>query len=367
MTRSLCCAGLLLCFSPQLALTAELAIPDQRAANSIFGDESLAENAEVVRRRAAELPVNEQFDFLARWVLPGDGHGFRMSGDFTPSEAAPPAQKPATKSPLSGSILVSPVFDLLDVAASTGRLAELKNAVESAPASDDLTQQRARVALLALTQLHLQDGEAAGQSLDQLRLLVNGQKSEGLHDQWPETLVVYRGVHQFPSNETMGDLLLLLQQQRTSLGIPRGISQWHSHIEALIARYQFVIKGGSKDVFDAVADRSQWIPTSVKQSHTRGPGNATARWIRTGPLEIGRLAGHSHDYLFYQSPLRGNFQVDGEIGPAGVCDVYAAGQSVGPMWNRKEIQIGTFQPSAIRREPIDPPFALYSSCAVVSS
>lgn len=359
MIRLVCCIGLLFCCLPQQTLAAGLAESDQQAANEVFGDEFLSENVKAIRQHAAELPVNEQFDFLARWVLPGDGHGFRMSGDFTPSGAAPPVRTSTAMSPLSGSVLVSPVYDLLDVAVSAGRLAELRDAVESATVVEDAAQQRARISLLALTQLHLQDGDAADASLDQLRSLINGQKPKGLHDQWPETLVVYRGVHLFSSNETMGDLLLLLQQQRTSLGIPQGINQWHLHIEALINRYQFLLEGGARDVLDSVPGRSQWIPTSAKQSHTRGRGNPTARWIRTDTLEMSRLAGHSHDYLFYQSPLRGNFQVDGEIGSPGVCDVYAAGESVGPMWNRKQIQIGTFQPSAVRREPIDPPLARF--------
>ncbi|MBI1313096.1 DUF1583 domain-containing protein [bacterium] len=380
--RFFCCVLLLTVPSLQLAQGDELPVADQQAINSIFGDEFLAENVGTVRHRAAALPADEQVDFLASWVLPRSGHGFRVTGEFTQSEAAPSAQtsggrrrarlrtaRPSEAAPSAqtsgeilasqGSIIVSPVFDLLDAASLTNRLVGLRDRILSTPESVEPSQQRARAALLALVLLQLNESKAADAALGQLRALVNGQKPETLQEQWPETLVVYRGVHRTASNEAIGDLLLMLREQRTGQGIPAGLDQWHTHIAALIGKYQYVINGGSPDAFEKPAGLAHWIPTSVKQAHTRGRGNAAARWIPTGPSEVTQLAGHSNEYLLFQSPLRGNFEVQGQIGPAGVCNFYAAGEYVGPHWDRQQIQIGTVRRGVVRHEPIDPPLARF--------
>ncbi len=144
-------------FRPQEPLDAEVA-------DAVFGTQVLSENAAAVCEQAALLDADQRFEFLAEWVLPGPRHsGFRLSGEFSQTRPAP-ITKTANGGPDRS--LVSPVFDLLDAAVETGRVAELRDRVAAITDSANGLQQRSRAALLLMLSLEAGDREAAGASFD---------------------------------------------------------------------------------------------------------------------------------------------------------------------------------------------------------
>ncbi len=114
-------------------------------------EDVLANNSAAASRHASTLPPEERFDYLADWVLPSTTHSaIRMNGEFTQTDPAPVGQSAGERDDIRGGVLVSPVFDLLELAKSIDRLPELLQAVEAISESTVEEQLRARAALLVL-------------------------------------------------------------------------------------------------------------------------------------------------------------------------------------------------------------------------
>jgi len=56
-------------------------------------------------------------------------------------------------------------------------------------------------------------------------------------------------------------------------------------------------------------DLFQWVSVSRLRSITRGLGFPQALWGRQGN-RIDKTSGHDEDYLFFRSPLLGNFEME---------------------------------------------------------
>ena len=104
--------------------------------DEIFGVLALAENVREIRIRAAAMPPQQRFDFLLRSVLTESG-AIRMAGEFTQTDPAPLHHDALPPHPSAGGKLVSPVYDLLDVARDLGRLADLRDRVEELSTTGD--------------------------------------------------------------------------------------------------------------------------------------------------------------------------------------------------------------------------------------
>ncbi len=104
------------------------------SAGALFEETVLADNAIAVRNRAALLDDPKRYDLLLNWVLsPKARASIRMRGDFTQTKPAPRQQSRLSEEHLSGGRIVSPVFDLLDVAKRLHRLADLVKTVDTIP------------------------------------------------------------------------------------------------------------------------------------------------------------------------------------------------------------------------------------------
>lgn len=96
--------------------------------SALFDEAILSENVIAVRDQASRLPDSERFNYLVRWVFGAESQAtIRMGGAFTQADPAPVTLNPVVKDDTSGGILVSPFFDLLDLAAKTRRLPELRD------------------------------------------------------------------------------------------------------------------------------------------------------------------------------------------------------------------------------------------------
>ncbi|MGZ0162981.1 MAG: DUF1583 domain-containing protein [Planctomycetales bacterium] len=347
--------------NPAVTTGDELSPGVRQAFNEIAGEEFLSTNVTTVRRRAAELPDDERFEFLADWVLPGPDHGFRAEGEFIAAGELSAADK-ASES-LNGSALVSPAFDLLDVAIETKRLAELRDRITAAAVPDESLPRRARLSLLALTLLELGEADAAGEALQKLLTLVNGQQPPNIHDMWPETLVAWRGIQRFWKDDLVAELLSLLRQQRASRATPPRSEPWHAHVTALTGWLQYLVAGGSREPARIPKISRYWVPVSARRAVSQSAGNSETRWYHRDDGALGQISGHSDDYLLFQSPLGGNFEIEGQLNPNGGCGIYSAGENVSLYWKRDSVTVGTFRPAAIKIEPFGSPIVLRSQPA----
>ena len=332
---------------------------DRHALNSAIGEEFIAENVRSVRRQAARLAPAERYEFLAGWVLPGRDHpGFRLTGEFTPTDPSPLAVKlePERFASPRGGQLVSPAFDLIDAAAETGKLRELHDRIAAVPDSADEYQRRSRVALQLLVHLRTGDFPAATSACDALKELVLQAKPESTADMWPETLAVHRYLQHFRDVPAIGDLLSSLYSRRTQRSYPGGCENWHARITVLMEHYRRIVAGVADEEFAAGADFDDWISMRRVSARPRGNGYPHTIWIRSEGDEAFHLCGHHEDYLVFRSPLRGDFEILGEMGAETTTQFFALGKYFGPRWSREEFESGRFR-QGHRIDTISPPFA----------
>lgn len=92
---------------------------------------------------------------------------------------------------------------------------------------------------------------------------------------------------------------------------------------------------------------------SRERASTCGRGFPEASWLWDGK-ECQHLGGHDDDYLFFRSPLRGEFSVEADLRGFNTTQVLTAGAVFGPHAAINMIT-GTFRSGAIVK-PVDPPF-----------
>ena len=283
---------------------------DAEVAEEVFGTQVLADNVAAIRRQAALLDANKRFDFLSEWVLPSHRHsGFRLSGEFSQTWTAPIAGVVPPDSHTGGE-LVSPMFDLLDVAIAKGRIAELRDRVAAVETSSDGFQQRSKAALALLLSLEAGDAESAGSAFDALFAVVSQDVPRSMADQWPETLVAARCLKRFPEFGPLSDLLAHLMTQRVLKQVPPREHDWFVFLSSLAREYDAYSalraseQSGSRK--REVTPLRNWIPVSREMAASCGRGLPVASWQWDG-VECRHITGHVEDYLFYRSPLRDEF------------------------------------------------------------
>lgn len=326
---------------------------DAEVAAAVFGTQVLSENVAAVREQAALLDADQRFEVLAEWVLPGPRHsGFRLSGEFSQTRSAP-ITKSANVGPDRN--LVSPVFDLLDAAVETGRVAELRDRVAAITDSANGLQQRSRAALLLMLGLETGDREAAGTSFDVIHKTALNLRPRSADELWPETLVAARCLERHSDFEPLGDLLGFLNSPQVRQSVPGHDIAWRVFVaslgfehEALATRRASTPSDGQPRAFRSL---ERWIPVSREMASSCGRGIPVAAWQWDG-VECRHLRGHTEDYLFYQSPLRGEFSIEADVLGYSTTQFLIGGELYGP-GSPTELITGVFRTGSTT-QPITP-------------
>ena len=97
---------------------------DRRSRIAALGETFFAAEPAAVVQRARNLPPAERYANLLNWVVPNAEHGaFRLYGDFTPTDVAPPLAAPPTTGirVQMGGELVAPALELVSSVIAVGR------------------------------------------------------------------------------------------------------------------------------------------------------------------------------------------------------------------------------------------------------
>jgi hypothetical protein len=338
--------------NPAATVGEPMNVNQRHCLNRLFQEEFLADNVFAVRRQASTMPVADRFEFLSRWVLPGQDHpGFRTTGDFTQTQPAKVAYEPGVEHPEFGGQIVSPVFDWLEAAGELGRLPECLTSVEGAVAPDTEFQRRARIGLSLLLNLDLGNQQAVSERCEALYELLQAPTAE---EQWAEMLVIDRIVRRFATNDAAAKFMADFRTLKAQQSRPSRNRLWQAQSGALLAFSQPVrtgetALGGETSVF------KDWIPVMAVTAATRGQGHPVALWHRSDHKVLKRVA-HEEDFLFYRSPLSGNFEVECDLIDSP--QVMIGGSYVGANLDRKTLDLGTFRGKAAG-EPVDPQFSTF--------
>lgn len=316
--------------------------------DAMFDDSVISSNVLRIQQRARDIE-NElaRYHFLSDWVLPSYRQSnLRVSGQFVPGGLID------AETDAAGGVLVSPVFDLLEIANKLGRLEELRQQVVARQVMNS-GQQRARTSLLILIELHRGNTDAAAVLMDEFVEQVTKFVPKSIHQQWPEMLVAYADVKHFPKSRVATDLIEFLHAQREQNGSPRNADALHVHTASLmgqrLAQQQRPGTPINRPTF------SHWLPVERHRQQTRGAGFSGATWS-WGAANGSHVTGHEDDYLFFDSPLRGDFEVDADIGSTGRTQVLSAGFLCGQTWRGDAIFEGNVR-DGVKSRPLETPLA----------
>lgn len=299
----------------------------------VFAETVIGNNVRSVVNHARTLPAAERLQYLCEYVLPGERHRrFRVTGEFVAPGAGVSINSEGLVDIAFDEQLLSPVYELLDVAAETGELVSLRERLVAVQAADDGLQQRCRAALLILIDLKLGDAEVLSKSVASFVEVMKDHLPTSVFEQWPETLIAFRGTHQCSGNldiRKLVDALYARQVDKTSTEIHR----WHTQIGALYAKSLEGTKAWPKPKNWIGAVRSlPWL-----DSHAALP-----RWMKNEKNEFRHISGYRDDFQIYRYPLIGDFEVVGEVRAGGNMQFLIAAQGIG-FANKQQRRTGTFQ------------------------
>ncbi|MFO0998932.1 MAG: DUF1583 domain-containing protein [Planctomycetaceae bacterium] len=171
-----------------------------------------------------------------------------------------------------------------------------------------------------------------------------------------EAVAVWAGGDFDATRELARELAVLLQQDVWSGRFQRS-ERWKRQIIARRFLLDEAINSGTKFVDAAVEQPSlkTWVPVSRMTSETRGAGYPIPTWSAS-PGQARHVAGHDHDYLYFSSPLTGEFSVEADLATFEFRDIHLA---FGNYWAGSSSERNSVVNASFRYDgaalPIEPP------------
>lgn len=306
-------------------------VAERRQLARSFDDRYEASDLDRVLRTTRALSPAERYASLKQWVLPNDDHStIRMYGNTAPSDpvastltvlspvnltdskSAQPA--PVARRKRSGGELIAPALDLVAVAKQLGKLDELMDAVQSAPESSPFVK-RSRLAMLVLIAIAANDTASAESMMKELTPPRDKGLSDDLplNERWPELIVACEAAR-VPELRTAANALLDLMLDSVNR---RGINfEWDVKVRSSKQdAMDRMNRNAELPLASAVSPKGQWAQSTLLKASSRGYGKVP-RWRFQG-TEAMHLGGEGNDLIYFQSPLRGRFTVEGELSTFG--------------------------------------------------
>ena len=292
---------------------------DRNTLSYLFQEKYLGNSVIEVVRHAATLSDEERYDYLLDWVLPTKSHSsLRLAGKFSLLPVPPLAeQQPlGVASPLEVTTsdknrlqtdvqLVAPAFDLVNVAKSLGRLDDLRQRLALGEENNRVQSMQTLIAIAA------DDFNTASDNLESLAAALDKNNEVNLVDRWPEMLAAWIGMRHPQTQETAQHVVEAMYD-RLREGKLGETDVWRHHLASLAAVGRFHAEAEAFGQELVTAPLQQWQAVSHVSARSRGEGFPRSRWQRL-PQRVDNVVAHDRDYLYFQSPLRGNFQVECDV------------------------------------------------------
>jgi tetratricopeptide (TPR) repeat protein len=291
-----------------LAVSATATPKIQHARQAMLGERFLTDAAYQVWLQSQEMAPQARYDVLKRWVLPGDSHAtVRMQVDWTPVDPPPSGSSPVG---LRGGDLVSPALVLVATAKELNKLDELATAAALA-GKEYPSQERQLNGLEALIAIARGDDAAADERLNRGIQYVKEQPAETpLHERHAEYVVAYASL-----SRTAGRTIArkLAEEISTDQRLRPVSTEWGRRAARLRATTWWATDAATRNVpFGGDPRLKQWHPVTWHTASGRGEGYGPPSW-HFGPGQATYMTGTPHDALYYQAPLRGDFEIRGQF------------------------------------------------------
>ena len=348
--------------------------PNENLANSRFltlmlGEVHLSDNAYEIARAAVKLDTAERYKFLHRWVIPNESHDLmRTTGAFTPTHPVPPLldQNPidvamaearqAVDQRLvqTGGNFVCPAILLVLAAAELNRLEELKQQVEAVNPASSTDAARARAAMLGIINLLEDAPEQANERIRECHALLVPDKTSPMYSRWGDVALASLAVQHPVTRDAAFEMLTAIQGSQLQAGNP-GPSEFSRFVRQLHGQCVFLMYGGSPEEFGTQPKTTQWRSVTRPRARTRGTGFPIASFdVISG--EMAERGGHDFDAAYFQSPLRGNYEVTCRLSNFDWREAMLMGAGIANALKstHKEVRI-TPAGKIVREQPIEKP------------
>jgi hypothetical protein len=278
--------------------------------NRLLGEEFFALDAEDIVTRSRSLENEEAYALLHDWVLPSQDHSTpRIYYHLAPRLSG------ADESP---SQIVCPAIELMDVAQSVGQLEQLVAEVEKLKTTAQLGE-RSKMALLALAAMKQQDDTKALEWFTKLYEIVEKGLPTSLpaRNRAPEYVVAWQAIGRPALRVAAHDMAIALrdaERKKTSS------DEFRKHVAALVGHAEVALAQNRREPQPTLA---QWQVVPYEKPASRAKGHRPSTWdFRRGVLH--HVPGETWGQLFFQSPLRGKFEIVLERTTHGHQEILAA-------------------------------------------
>ncbi len=287
---------------------------DRRARGAMIEERFSALAADSILAEARGLPPERRYETLAAHVLPTPDHpAFRVAGDLTPVDPAPPVAGspiPATGSRLaSGGEVQSPALELVASAKALGRLDDLAGRVQKAkPPAGQLD--RGYLAMTALVQAARGEDFEAAAALKQLKAPLQKLPDDAPEwDRWTELVAASAGLDRQALRPASMALIEVMDQQWRK----KYQMDWAKALRTVRTRGQLLaMPEAARPAPGAAPKVPGWAPVTHADASTRGRGLAYPTWTLADGAWT-HYPGDRRDHLYLTSPIRGNFEVECEL------------------------------------------------------
>ncbi len=282
-----------------LASTKTYTQADRRLINNILSERFFWPDIPSLVAQSRELPSEQAYEKLRAWVLPSPDHfSLRVYCEFANRENA-------------GQDILCPAFELVAVADRIGKLAELEKAIDDFHLSQELAK-RAQTALRALVAMQRRDFDVAKQRMVELsEYAKRGFKKEmGLRERSSELIVAWQAAKHPELRFAAYDLMNELRRKDRVSKFAAKNRTWAKWVDSLAGHIDRMTFG---DSLLRASDRAltQWTTVPYNKPSLRAAGYDHTDWLYM-PGAVQHIAGGTWGQLFFQSPLKGNFEIVAE-------------------------------------------------------
>lgn len=161
-------------------------------------------------------------------------------------------------------------------------------------------------------------------------------------ERWPEMLAIWEGIRHPETYHCVSETLYQYAYRDVHQGPGTGLEVWNRQLLSLMG-FKRLAEANDRSVNDYYQPLGleQWSAASFDWAYNRGSGMPGARWI-TEDRGVFQMAGQENDFIYFQSPLRGNFTIDCLTTTFDYreCEVFFNGRWAGPVWGMKHYARG---------------------------
>ncbi len=277
-------------------------VADERLLQEIIGEFAQLHRPAELLAEAKSLSDTEAYARLCDWVLPTPARdNFRLYFE----------RRPIAARPAIDDAILCPAIELTRLAERLGKLAELQQAIDSVTPRGREAE-HGKLAMAALVALESDDLQGLPAQLAQLDAMIEATpKESSLGERMGDYVVVWRAMQAPAFRLAAYDLAIKLQSREREGGTSSGNEDWHRQLDGLAGDTERMLAAKVQAPDEAASATRQWREVPYWKPDLRGKGFRASSWrLMRGAAQ--HVAGENYSQLYFQSPLRGKFEIQVE-------------------------------------------------------